>query len=58
MSMNGVQLREVWLSNALQLVDQQSKVIEDLQKQVADLQKQLSESDAKTNTNASVARSK
>lgn len=41
--MNGVQFREAWLSNALQLIDQQSKTIEDLQKTVADLQKQLAE---------------
>lgn len=43
MSMSGIQFREAWLSNALQLIDQQSKTIEELQKQNADLQKQLAE---------------
>jgi hypothetical protein len=43
MSMSGIQFREAWLSNALQLIDQQSATIDALQKQVADLQKQLAE---------------
>ena len=41
--MNGQQLRELWISQALQLVDQHSKTIEELQRQLAELQKQLSE---------------
>lgn len=41
--MNGLQVREAWLSYALQNIDQLSKTIEDLQKQIAELQKQLQE---------------
>ena len=45
--MNGVQLRELWLSQALQLVDQQSKTIEEFQKQIAELKKQIEEEKAR-----------
>jgi hypothetical protein len=39
----GVQLREMWLSQALQITDQQSKTIEELQKLIAEKDKRIAE---------------
>jgi ParB-like chromosome segregation protein Spo0J len=41
--LNGMQFREAWLSNALQLIDQHSKTIEELQKAIAEKDKRIAE---------------
>ena len=43
MSISGVQIREAWLSNALQVIDQQSHTIEELQKLLAERDKRIAE---------------
>jgi len=40
---NGLQLRELWISQALQLVDQHSKTIEELQKALAEKDRRIAE---------------